>query len=89
MTDQQHKFLELVILDQTSYAEISKLLAVDPKILSAWWEEFRSEREKLSNHKGFGKLNAVAQAFITLGNGMNRQKKNVFTAEFLKRRLQS
>lgn len=48
MTDLQLQFLELAILQQMKYADISVRLDVDQKILSRWWDELKSEREKLS-----------------------------------------
>lgn len=48
MTKQQEEFLELAILDQMKYADISKKMNVDQKTLSAWWDELKLERETLS-----------------------------------------
>lgn len=49
MTKQQEEFLELAILDQMKYADISKKMNVAQKKLSIWWDELKIERETLSN----------------------------------------
>lgn len=51
MTKQQETFLELAILDQMKYADISRKMNVDPRTLSIWWDELKTEREKLSAHR--------------------------------------
>lgn len=48
MTNQQQKFLQLAVIDQMKYAEIEEEMGVGRKQLSKWWEELKTDREKLS-----------------------------------------
>ena len=48
MKNKQHLFLELAVIKQLSYDEISKELSLDRKILTSWWDTLKEEREKLS-----------------------------------------
>lgn len=63
MNDKQIQFLELAILDQMKYAEISVKLNVDQKTLSRWWEELKPEREKLSTLRQLWKIKCETSSF--------------------------
>lgn len=45
MTEQQKQFLQYAIVEQKKYDEISRLMKVDRKTLSAWWTELEPVRE--------------------------------------------
>lgn len=63
MDDKQIQFLELAILDQMKYADISAKLSVDQKTLSRWWEELKPEREKLSTLRQLWKVKCETASF--------------------------
>lgn len=48
MTKEQKEFLDLVIVEQRTYAEVEQFLKIERKEFSKWWEELKTEREKLS-----------------------------------------
>lgn len=49
MTDKQNIFLELAVIKQLKYNDISNELKVDQKTLSKWWDELKIEIEQLSD----------------------------------------
>lgn len=49
MTDQQKTFLELAVIKQIKYGDITKQMNVDQKTLSKWWNELKNERIILSD----------------------------------------
>ena len=49
MTDEQKQFLNLAVIKQLKYSEISNMLNVDTKTLSKWWDELKQEIEGLSD----------------------------------------
>jgi 5-methylcytosine-specific restriction endonuclease McrA len=63
MTKQQEDFLELSILEQMKYADISKKMNVDQKTLSIWWDELKTEREKLSTYRQIWKSKCKTASF--------------------------
>lgn len=63
MTDKQIEFLELAILEQMKYAQISIKLNVDQKTLGVWWNELKTEREKLSTLRQLWKSKCNAVSF--------------------------
>ena len=48
MTDKQEKYLELAVIDQVKFDEISKILKIERSLVSEWWDEFKDQREYLS-----------------------------------------
>ena len=48
MTKDQEKFLELAVIKQYSYKQISEDNNLDRNSFTKWWEEFKEERLKLS-----------------------------------------
>ena len=63
MTDKQKQFLELAVLQQVKYPEISQILQVDRVTLGKWWDELKSEREKLSGTRRIWKLKCKTANF--------------------------
>ena len=51
MTEQQRNFLDLAVIQLKKYDEISQIIGVDRKLLSAWWNEIKEEREVISKIK--------------------------------------
>lgn len=49
MKEKQKKFLELAIIEQKTFDEISNILKIERVLVSEWWEELKKEREYLSN----------------------------------------
>lgn len=49
MTPQQERFLELAVIIQAKYSDISKELQVDRRTLSQWEIELKPEMQRLSN----------------------------------------
>ncbi len=64
MTKQQEEFLELAILDQMKYADISKRMDIDQKTLSNWWNELKTEREALSKVRKIWAKKCKTASFI-------------------------
>jgi 5-methylcytosine-specific restriction endonuclease McrA len=48
MTNIEKEFLNLAVIKQVKYKEIEKILGVNGKQLTQWWEELKTEREELS-----------------------------------------
>lgn len=48
MTPEQERFLELAIIIQAKYSDISKELQVDRKTLTKWEVELKPEMQRLS-----------------------------------------
>jgi hypothetical protein len=48
LDEQQTEFLRLAVVEQKSYGEIEKILGIERKVISLWWEELKEPREKLS-----------------------------------------
>lgn len=48
METKKNKFLRLAVLEQKKYNDIEKIMSVERKQLTLWWEEFKEEREELS-----------------------------------------
>lgn len=51
MTPQQERFLELAVIVQAKYADISSELQVDRKTLGQWEIELKPEMQRLSSLK--------------------------------------
>lgn len=51
MNKQQEEFLKLAVVEQRKYKEISSIMNVEIKKLSAWWNELKRERELLSEQR--------------------------------------
>lgn len=65
MTNQEKQFLQLAIIDQLKYDEISTQLQVERKQLSIWWDELKEERERLSNIRRIWKYKRIETDFWT------------------------
>lgn len=48
MTELQQKFLQLAVIEQKKYEEISEILGISKSELSRYWEELKEQREELS-----------------------------------------
>lgn len=48
MTEEHKTFLELAVVQQLPYEQISSQMGVSRDLLSLWWEELKEQRESLS-----------------------------------------
>lgn len=48
MTELQHRYLKLAIVEQKKFDEIAQILQIDRKRVSELWDELKEPREKLS-----------------------------------------
>lgn len=44
----KNQFLRLAVIEQKKYEEIAKMLGVERKQLSKWWDELKNEREEIT-----------------------------------------
>jgi transposase-like protein len=44
----KEQFLRLAVIEQKKYKEIAKVLCVERKQLSKWWDELKDERKKIT-----------------------------------------
>ena len=42
------QFLRLAVIEQKKYEEIIKILGVERRPLSKWWDELKNEREEIT-----------------------------------------
>jgi len=76
MTDEQKEFLHLHLIEQINYKTISGKLNVPIKILSMWYEEFKSEREgiaKILKMHSAQKFNSTRMEFYNWYTGLKRK----------------
>ena len=75
MTEQQKQFLQYAIVEQKKYDEISRLMKVDRKTLSAWWTELEPVREELSALRKLWKLKCKTLDFTAFKSWYDQAEK--------------
>lgn len=48
MTDKKMEFLQLAVIDRLTYNEIQVKLKLDRKVFAPWWNELKTERDRLT-----------------------------------------
>ncbi len=63
MNKQQEEFLKLAVIELKKYREISSIMKVELKQLSAWWDELSVEREMLASQRKLWKSKCKSMGF--------------------------
>ncbi|HMQ00402.1 MAG TPA: hypothetical protein PKC24_11525 [Cyclobacteriaceae bacterium] len=87
MTEAQKTFLELAVIKQIKYKDISELLKVNQSTLSKWWDELKIEREELSELRKLWVKKFISTEFWNFKRWYDGQEKKCYYCNITKNEI--
>lgn len=83
MTDLEQQYLNLAVIEQKKYKEISEILGISMSEVSKYWEQLKTQREQLSTIRKIWKSKydnpKTTETFWEFKEWFDTVEKNVFT----------
>lgn len=88
MTETQKEFLKLAVIEKLKYDEIAVKLGIERKNFAPWWDELKTERERLTEIRDKWQVKCPEIDFETFKNWYEKADKKCFYCNITEREIQ-